>query len=46
MALGFGNIFNLLVRRFVGVDEVVAPRGLKGMLAGKLGGLRARIKGV
>jgi len=38
MALGFGNIFNLLVRRFVGADEVdsFASAGLKGKLAGKL----------
>ncbi|RMZ68748.1 gpi transamidase component gpi16 [Pyrenophora seminiperda CCB06] len=39
MALGFGNIFNLLVRRFVGVDEVPgrAVGGVKGMVMGKLG---------
>ncbi|KAF2123941.1 GPI transamidase component GPI16 precursor [Dothidotthia symphoricarpi CBS 119687] len=37
MALGFGNIFNLLVRRFVGVDEVpIGAGGLKGVLQGKL----------
>ncbi|KAL6709893.1 Subunit of the glycosylphosphatidylinositol transamidase complex-like protein [Coniothyrium glycines] len=38
MALGFGNVFNLLVRRFVGVDEVPS-RGageMKGLLLGKL----------
>ena len=40
MALGFGNIFNLLVRRFVGVDEVPATGGLKGIIAAKLGRLR------
>ena len=39
MALGFGNIFNLLVRRFVGVHEVRAGGG-----GGGLGGtLRARL---
>ncbi|KAF2026604.1 GPI transamidase component GPI16 precursor [Setomelanomma holmii] len=42
MALGFGNIFNLLVRRFVGADEVPASQGgLKGVLLGKLNRLRA-----
>ncbi|KAF1850238.1 GPI transamidase component GPI16 precursor [Cucurbitaria berberidis CBS 394.84] len=41
MALGFGNIFNLLVRRFVGVDEVPATGGLKGILMGKIHRLRA-----
>lgn len=41
MALGFGNIFNLLVRRFVGVDEVPAgARGLKNVLQAKLAGLK------
>ena len=45
MALGFGNIFNMLVRRFVGVDEVQTPGGLKGVLKGKLDSLRARLKG-
>lgn len=43
MALGFGNIFNLLVRRFVGVDEVpTGAGGLKGVLLGKV----ARLKGL
>jgi phosphatidylinositol glycan class T len=43
MALGFGNIFNLLVRRFVGLDEVPAlgAGGVKGRLAAKLGRLKA-----
>jgi phosphatidylinositol glycan class T len=43
MALGFGNIFNLLVRRFVGVDEVPAGAagGLKGVLLGKVNRLKA-----
>ncbi|KAF2680906.1 GPI transamidase component GPI16 precursor [Lentithecium fluviatile CBS 122367] len=43
MALGFGNIFNLLVRRFVGMDEVSAlgAGGIKGILAAKLGRLKA-----
>jgi phosphatidylinositol glycan class T len=44
MALGFGNIFNLLVRRFVGADEVPAggAGGLRGILMGKL----YRLKGL
>lgn len=41
MALGFGNVFNLLVRRFVGVDEVPVGGGLKTILTGKLVRLRA-----
>jgi phosphatidylinositol glycan class T len=42
MALGFGNIFNLLVRRFVGADEVPAGAGgLKGVLLGKITRLKA-----
>lgn len=41
MALGFGNIFNLLVRRFVGVDEVPATGGLKGIVLGKVNRLKA-----
>jgi phosphatidylinositol glycan class T len=45
MALGFGNIFNMLVRRFVGVDEVQTRGGLKSVLKGKLDSLKARIKG-
>ncbi|KAH7074122.1 GPI transamidase component GPI16 precursor [Paraphoma chrysanthemicola] len=45
MALGFGNIFNLLVRRFVGADEVPAgpAGGLKGILLGKLNRFKALI---
>lgn len=36
MALAFGNIFNLLVRRFVGADEVEGY---------DVGRIRARIRG-
>lgn len=36
MALAFGNIFNLLVRRFVGADEVPSRGGLKTILQGKI----------
>jgi len=47
MALAFGSIFNLLVRRFVGADEV--PEGrvrlLVKRLRGKLVGLKDAIKG-
>jgi phosphatidylinositol glycan class T len=41
MALGFGNIFNLLVRRFVGADEVptLVAGGLRGVLQAKFGRL-------
>lgn len=42
MALGFGNIFNLLVRRFVGADEVPATGGLKNILQAKIAGVKAR----
>jgi phosphatidylinositol glycan class T len=45
MALGFGNIFNLLVRRFVGVDEVQGRGGLKNVLKAKLQSIKARLKG-
>ncbi|KAL5118633.1 Subunit of the glycosylphosphatidylinositol transamidase complex-like protein [Pleosporales sp. CAS-2024a] len=42
MALGFGNIFNLLVRRLVGIDEVPAGAGgIKGILLGKMTRLKA-----
>jgi phosphatidylinositol glycan class T len=44
MALGFGNIFNLLVRRFVGVDEVpVGAGGLKGKVLEKIMRLRGLV---
>ncbi|KAJ4298873.1 Subunit of the glycosylphosphatidylinositol transamidase complex-like protein [Kalmusia sp. IMI 367209] len=44
MALGFGNIFNLLVRRFVGADEVptLGAGGLRGTVKARLDRLRAR----
>lgn len=35
IALGFGNIFNLLVRRFVGEDEVPSGGGLKAVVQTK-----------
>lgn len=42
MALGFGNIFNLLVRRFVGADEVPKTGGLKSILRAKVAGVKGR----
>ncbi|KAI9795914.1 MAG: Subunit of the glycosylphosphatidylinositol transamidase complex-like protein [Candelina submexicana] len=44
MALAFGHIFNLLVRRFVGADEVERwdIGKLKSKLRGRFDGLRAR----
>jgi phosphatidylinositol glycan class T len=45
MALAFGSIFNLLVRRFVGADEAGARwdlRALKGRVVGLVGKLRRR----
>lgn len=45
LALGFGSIFNLLVRRFVGADEARALQGagLKGRLQGRLAALKAML---
>ncbi|KAL4978787.1 GPI transamidase component PIG-T [Aspergillus desertorum] len=47
VALAFGSIFNLLVRRFVTVEEAAAIRAqsFKGRLGGKLVALRDRIRG-
>ncbi|KAJ4333007.1 Subunit of the glycosylphosphatidylinositol transamidase complex-like protein [Ascochyta clinopodiicola] len=43
MALGFGNIFNLLVRRFVGADEVpTAAGGVKDRLLAKIAGIKTK----
>lgn len=44
MALAFGNIFNLLVRRFVGSEEV-ARRDIKGLIQGKIVALKDRFRG-
>lgn len=43
MALGFGNIFNLLVRRFVGADEAAAlgAGGLRGVLQARINRFKA-----
>ncbi|KAK1149216.1 Subunit of the glycosylphosphatidylinositol transamidase complex-like protein [Aspergillus melleus] len=47
IALAFGSIFNLLVRRFVTVEEAAAltAQTLKGRIAGKVVALRDKIKG-
>ncbi|ORY00164.1 GPI transamidase component GPI16 precursor [Clohesyomyces aquaticus] len=47
MALGFGNIFNLLVRRFVGAEEVMAlgAGGLRGVVAARVAAMRTRLLG-
>ncbi|EAW06644.1 GPI-anchor transamidase subunit GPI16 [Aspergillus clavatus NRRL 1] len=47
IALAFGSIFNLLVRRFVAADQAAAltAQTLKGRLLGKLVALRDRIVG-
>ncbi|KAG2414350.1 hypothetical protein HFD88_003541 [Aspergillus terreus] len=47
IALAFGSIFNLLVRRFVTVEEAeaVAAQTLKGRILGKIVAFRDRIKG-
>ena len=47
MALAFGSIFNLLVRRFVGVDEVPksAIAKLRDRVIGRFVGLRDRFVG-
>lgn len=46
MALGFGSIFNILVRRFVGANEVATWQsgGLKGAIAGKIQRLKAKFQ--
>jgi GPI-anchor transamidase subunit T len=49
MALGFGSIFNILIRRFVAADEVEDWKkragGLRGVVRAKLGNIRARFMG-
>jgi len=47
MALAFGNIFNLLVRRFVGADEVEGwdLRKLKGRIRGRALAIRDKFRG-
>ncbi|KAJ4988325.1 GPI transamidase component GPI16 [Stagonosporopsis vannaccii] len=43
MALGFGNMFNLLVRRFVGADEVPPAGGLKSILQARVAAVKAKL---
>lgn len=43
IALAFGSIFNLLVRRFVAADEVPAGKGLKRILQGIIGKIVANL---
>ncbi|KAI9792492.1 MAG: Subunit of the glycosylphosphatidylinositol transamidase complex-like protein [Piccolia ochrophora] len=45
MALAFGGVFNLLVRRFVGADEVERwnLQALKGKMAGRIARLKERL---
>jgi phosphatidylinositol glycan class T len=47
IALAFGSIFNLLVRRFVTAEEASALRAqtLKGRLGGKIVALRDKVRG-
>ncbi|KAI9370060.1 GPI transamidase component PIG-T [Aspergillus egyptiacus] len=47
IALAFGSIFNLLVRRFVTADQAAALRAqtFKGRLGGKIVALRDRLRG-
>lgn len=48
MALAFGNVFNLLVRRFVGVDEVEGwdLGAVKGRLRERVGWVWQRVVGM
>lgn len=43
IALAFGSIFNLLVRRFVAADEVPSGKGLKGLITNAVGALVAKV---
>ncbi|GAP89448.2 putative GPI transamidase component GPI16 [Rosellinia necatrix] len=44
MALAFGGLYNILVRRFVGADEGLETGGLKGRLASLVAKLSAKLK--
>lgn len=46
MALAFGSIFNLLVRRFVGTDEVDRSSGLRGLVRKVVGRCKLWLKRV
>jgi phosphatidylinositol glycan class T len=43
IALAFGSIYNVLVRRFVAADEVPKNVGLKSKIQAALGKLRSKI---
>lgn len=43
IALGFGSIFNLLIRRFVLIEEI--PKSLLAVMIARLKGSIARVKG-
>ena len=43
IALAFGSIFNLLVRRFVAADEVPAGKGLRKIVQAAVGAIVARL---
>lgn len=44
IALAFGNIFNLLVRRFVAAEEV-PPKNIKAIITGKFAALKDKLSG-
>ncbi|PGH27780.1 hypothetical protein AJ80_00568 [Polytolypa hystricis UAMH7299] len=44
MALAFGSIFNILVRRFVGVEEA-PPNAIKSKIVGRFVAIRDKLKG-
>lgn len=44
IALAFGNIFNLLVRRFVAAEEVPS-RNIKALVQGKIAALKDKLRG-
>jgi phosphatidylinositol glycan class T len=45
IALAFGSIYNVLVRRFVAADEVPKNAGLKSKIKAALGKLRSKLAG-
>jgi len=45
IALAFGSIYNILVRRFVAVEELPSAVTLKERMAGRLSLIRAKLTG-
>jgi len=45
IALAFGSIFNVIVRRFVAADEVPPNSGLKGRIAERIGQVKRMVAG-